>query len=116
MGNYVQAALISEFTEGSKKKVTLEGKEIMLARVDGVYYAVTNKCPHMGGDLSTGKLEGNTITCPRHDSQFDVRNGAATRWLKGSGIAASLGKLIKPPHGLTTYKVKVEAGKILVEI
>jgi 3-phenylpropionate/trans-cinnamate dioxygenase ferredoxin subunit len=116
MGNYVRVGSIGEFKDGTMKKVTAEGKDILVVRVDGSYYAVSNKCAHMGGNLSAGKLEGSIVTCPRHGSQFDVKTGENKRWMKGSGIAAAIGKTLKPPRSLPVYKVKVEGNDISVEV
>ncbi len=49
-----------------------ERDSALLARVGDKYYAADNRCPHMGGKLSPGKLEGTVVTCPRHGSQFDL--------------------------------------------
>lgn len=49
MGNFVEAGKVGEFKEGMKKQVLVEGREILLARVGGKFYAVSNRCPHMGG-------------------------------------------------------------------
>jgi 3-phenylpropionate/trans-cinnamate dioxygenase ferredoxin subunit len=116
MGKYINAGKTTEFKDVNKKKVLAEGQEILLARVDNNYYAVASRCTHMKGDLSAGKLDGNIVTCPRHGSQFDVRNGQVIRWLKGAGLMASLGKAIKSPKSLQTYRVQVEGDNIMVEV
>jgi 3-phenylpropionate/trans-cinnamate dioxygenase ferredoxin component len=116
MGDYVKAGKISEFSDGTKKKVTIQDREILLARVGGSYYAINNRCPHLGGDLSAGKLEGNVITCPRHGSQFDVTNGWYVRFLNGSGLASVAGMLVKSLKPVKVYKVKVENDDIMIEI
>lgn len=116
MGNYVEIARTSEFSDGDKKKLIVQGHEIMLARVGENYYAVNNRCPHLGGDLSAGTLEGTIITCPRHKSQFDISNRNVIRWLKGSGIISGVVKAIKSSQPLQTYPVKIHEGIISVEI
>ena len=116
MGKYVAAGKTGEFKNGTKKKITLEGREIMLARVGDNYYAVSNRCTHMKGDLSAGALEGTIVTCPRHGSQFDIRNGNNVRWLKGKGLVSAVGKALKTPQGLASYKVKVEGDTVSVEV
>ncbi len=116
MGKYLAAGKTGEFTDGSKKKITVEGQEIMLAKAGGNYYAVSNRCPHLKGDLSAGTLEGTIITCPRHGSQFDIRDGKNVRWLKGKGLVAAVGKALKSPQDLTSYEVKVEGDTISVEV
>ena len=116
MGSFIEAAKTDEFRDGMNKKVLVEGHEILLARGGDDYYAVGNRCPHMGGKLSDGKLEGTIVTCPRHSSQFDLKNGEVVRWLKGSGLISSLGKALKSPRPITTYKIEVKSDSILVEL
>ena len=58
------------------------------------FCATQAKCPHRGGALSQGKLDGSTVTCPLHGSQFNVCSGEVLR-----------GPAIDP---LITYRVFVE--------
>jgi 3-phenylpropionate/trans-cinnamate dioxygenase ferredoxin subunit len=97
------------------KMVMAEGREILLARVGDKYFATDDRCPHMKGDLSQGKLEGTVVTCPRHGSQFDITDGQVVRWLKG-GLMSKLAAVLKSPQTLVVHNVKVEDGKILVEV
>ena len=116
MGKFTRLANSNDLTEGTMKKYQVQDKEILIARIEGKYYASQNKCPHFGGDLSKGKLEGTIVTCPLHGSQFDLRNGQVVRWLKGSGLLSKVGKILKSPRQLTTYNVRVEDDKIMIEI
>ena len=116
MSNFIEAGKVSEFEDGTIKKVQAQGHEILLARIKDKFYAVSNRCPHLGGDLSEGKLEGNIITCPRHGSQFDLKDGKVVRWLKGTGLLSSVGKALKPPKPLNTYNVNTEGDIVLIEI
>jgi len=116
MGSFVEAGRTSEFEDGTMKKVLAQGQEILLARVEGKYFATENRCPHLGGELSAGKLEGTVVTCPKHGSRFDLRDGKVVRWLKGAGLFSAVGKAFKPPKTLKTYNVKVEGDAILIEI
>jgi nitrite reductase/ring-hydroxylating ferredoxin subunit len=86
------------------------------AIAERLYYAIANRCAHMGGDLSAGKLEGAIITCPRHGSQFDVRDGTNIRWMKGAGVLAAAGKVLKSPRPVPKYNVKVEGNTIWIEV
>ena len=115
MGNLIQVGTAGELVDGSMKEVTAQGREILLARVGDRYYAADNRCPHMGGKLSQGKLEGTVVTCPRHGSQFDLRDGKVVRWLKG-GVSSMVGKLLKPPRPIATYPVKLDGDKIMLEM
>lgn len=116
MGSFIEVAKTGDLENGGKKKVVLQGQEIMLAMVGDKYYATQNRCAHLGGDLSAGTLEGNVITCPRHGSQFDITDGHNVRWMRGTGLAAAVGKAIKPPRPIKTYNLKIEGSNILIEL
>jgi 3-phenylpropionate/trans-cinnamate dioxygenase ferredoxin subunit len=116
MGKMIEAGMSEELADGTMEEVFVAGREILIARIDDKYYAIDNRCPHMNGKLSQGKLEGTIVTCPRHGSQFDLKDGSVVRWLKGSGFVSMVGKALKSPHSVTTYNVKVSDDKIFVEI
>ncbi|MCJ7744588.1 MAG: Rieske 2Fe-2S domain-containing protein [Dehalococcoidales bacterium] len=116
MGNFMPVAKTGELANGAMKEVTVQGRNMLLARVGDRYYAADGRCPHMGEVLSQGKLEGTVVTCPRHGSQFDLTDGHVVRWLKGSGLISAIGKTLKSPRPLTVYQVKVEKDDILVEV
>jgi len=116
MSNLVEAAKRGELVDGTMKEVLAQGKGILLARAGDNYYAADNRCPHMGGKLSQGKLEGTIVTCPLHGSQFDLSDGRVVRWLKKVGLISAVSKAVKRPKSLTVYNVKVEDDRILVEI
>lgn len=113
---FVEVAKKDELLDGNMKMAEVNGHEILLARVGENYYSAQNRCPHMGGNLSKGKLEGTVVTCPRHHSQFDITDGHVIRWTDFSGIKKSLSSLLKSPKDLKTYPVKVEGEQILVDI
>ena len=116
MGRAVEVGKTAEMKEGSMKAVSIDGREILVARVGNSYYAADNHCPHMGGKLSQGKIEGTVITCPLHGSQFDLKTGEVVRWLKGTGLLSIIGKALKSPRSLTTYDVRVEDDRVMIEI
>ena len=66
---------ISEVPPGS---VLLVG-DVAVFNVDGGFCATQAKCTHRQGPLSEGTLDGSTVTCPWHGSQFNVWTGAVLR-------------------------------------
>ena len=115
MGVFTEVFRMDELKNAAMKAVNVAGREILLARVGDKYYAVEELCTHMKGNLSQGKLEGTVVTCPLHGSQFDITNGRVVRWLKG-GLMSKVGKAVKPSKYLAVYNVKVEDGRVLVEV
>lgn len=66
----------NELRENEPHKASADGIEIFLVKKNGRVFAIGEKCAHMGGPLSKGKLEGDTIVCPWHGSRFSIRDGA----------------------------------------
>lgn len=116
MGSFVEAGKTDEFNSGTMKEVEVQGNKVLLARVGDKYFAASGRCPHMGGTLAHGKLDGTVVTCPLHGSQFDLSDGHVVRWLKGAGVLSSIGKAIKGQQPLTVYNVKIVGRSILVEL
>jgi nitrite reductase/ring-hydroxylating ferredoxin subunit len=110
MGRFIEAARAGELADGEKKKVVIEGRELLLARVAGRYYATDDRCPHLKGDLSAGSLEGTVIACPLQGSQFDIRDGRVISWRDAPAEAAEKARPLK------TYNVGIAGDRILVEI
>ncbi|HZL70832.1 MAG TPA: Rieske (2Fe-2S) protein, partial [Planctomycetota bacterium] len=82
-------------------QVDLEGASCAVYNVGGAIHATENRCPHAGGPLGEGELEGSIVTCPLHQWRFDVTTGQCQHL---------------PPVKLKRYDVKVENGEIWVKI
>ncbi len=72
---YVTIAKVGEVPPGTCRTVEVQGVWLALCNVEGVYRVVDNTCPHAGGPLGEGKLEGETVRCPWHGWRFNVRTG-----------------------------------------
>ncbi len=83
------------------KKVNLGGEDVLVANVDGQFYAIANSCTHQGGPLDEGELEGTVVTCPWHGGQFDVTTG----------------KVLEPPPRAdeTSFEVKIQGTDVLLK-
>jgi len=101
MSVFVSSIKDSELGEGEMKAVRLKGKPIMLARVNGEVFGVSNVCPHEGRSFQGGILTGYILMCPWHGWKFDLRSG------QYQDI---------PQVKLECYRCKVENGRIFVEI
>jgi nitrite reductase/ring-hydroxylating ferredoxin subunit len=66
---------VKEFPTEGQKDFKIGKIEIAVFLVGGKYYATDKKCPHLGGDLSKGKIDGKTIICPRHGAVYDLETG-----------------------------------------
>jgi nitrite reductase/ring-hydroxylating ferredoxin subunit len=101
MPKFVKLATLEELPLGAAKEVEFEGRVYALFNVEGQISVIDGICPHQGGPLADGPLEGTAVTCPWHGWQFDVRTGKTP-----------LGPKIKQ----TVYEVKVEGQDVLVGV
>lgn len=75
MAHWIEVATLAEVPPGSMREVIAGDRVVALANVDGQIFALDGVCPHQGGPLGEGQLEGPIVTCPWHGWQFDVRTG-----------------------------------------
>ncbi len=64
---------------GQMRVFDVAGTKMNVVNADGHLYGLDDTCTHMGCSLASGKLDGTTVTCPCHGSQFDVTSGAVLR-------------------------------------
>ncbi len=96
----VKVAKVSELSLGKGKTVVANGKQIALFNIGGKFYAISNKCAHKGGPLGEGDLDGETVTCPWHGWEYDVKTG----------------KCLTAPVTAETYPVKVEGEDVIIDV
>ncbi|MEZ5126361.1 MAG: Rieske (2Fe-2S) protein [Thermoleophilia bacterium] len=87
--------------EGGYVAVYPKGVGVLLVRVEGVLFAIANRCAHMGCPLEGGKLRGPILTCPCHDWRFDVRDGRF---------------VTAPELRLRTFATRIEDGKVALQL
>jgi len=75
MSEFVTVATAEEIPPGTGRTVEVQGVWIALFNVDGSFYAVDNTCPHAGGPLGEGHLDGHIVECPWHGWRFNVLTG-----------------------------------------
>lgn len=57
------------------KTFTINDQIVAVFKIDGDLFAIDDACPHVGGSLGDGKLEGKLVICPLHDWIFNLTNG-----------------------------------------
>ncbi|MFA6947286.1 MAG: Rieske (2Fe-2S) protein [Pedobacter sp.] len=64
------------------KTIQVAGRKLCIVKVADQFYAVQNKCPHAGADLSGGWCTSGKLVCPYHRHEFDLKTG---RGAEGQG-------------------------------
>jgi nitrite reductase (NADH) small subunit len=98
----VRVADVADLPAGSMKLVTVDGRDLVVVNHDGQFYALDNRCPHLGGPLGRGRIEGRVVVCPWHGWRWDVKSGRAV-WPEGQ-------------WRVFRYPVVVEDGQVFVRV
>ena len=99
MLGFVPVIAASELRPGAMRWVVVDRERVLLANVDGAFYALRDACGHRQMQLSKGRLDGHIVECPLHFATFDVRTG----------------KLVSGPASadVPTYAVKIENDTVM---
>jgi nitrite reductase (NADH) small subunit len=85
---------------GNAKEFTVGDKMFCVANEHGEIAAMDNVCPHRGGPLGQGMIEGGKIICPWHAWAFDLKTGEAAH--------ASQARV-------DIYEIKIDGDDVLVK-
>jgi nitrite reductase/ring-hydroxylating ferredoxin subunit len=96
-----RVAAVGDIPDGQGLVVEAAGRTVAVFNVDGTYYAIDNACPHRGGPLGEGDVEGTVVSCPWHAWRWDVRTGANVN---------------NPAVRVACFPVRVEAQGIFVDL
>jgi nitrite reductase/ring-hydroxylating ferredoxin subunit len=102
MAAFVKVATTDELVPGQAKRVEAQGRRIALFNQNGAYYAIEDTCPHRGGPLSEGQVEGTAVVCPWHGAKFDMTTG----------------EVLGPPAraGVARFRTRVSGSDVEVEL
>ncbi len=99
----VMVGKASDIGAGTITHITAGGQDIMVANIDGTFYATGNTCTHAGAELHEGTVEGKILTCPWHGAKWDLTTGEMS-WFP------------QKLKSVGSYKVTVENGTVYVEV
>jgi nitrite reductase/ring-hydroxylating ferredoxin subunit len=101
MARLVKVAALNEFEPGQGKLVQMDGQDVALFNVHGTYYAMGAVCPHEAGPIHEGEVDGDTIICPWHGYDFNVKSGECS---------------VDPDLRVMTFEVKTEGNDLFIEV
>ncbi|MDX8401672.1 MAG: non-heme iron oxygenase ferredoxin subunit [Mariprofundaceae bacterium] len=102
MSEWVDVCAEADLPPGGRKVVTTPAGMVAVFNLDGALYAIEDVCTHDGGELASGRVEGDEIVCPRHGARFCLRDGRA----------------LSPPawEDIETFPVRVREGIVQVAV
>jgi len=100
--SWVDVGAVTDFAGAPLRRVTAAGRPLAISFRDGIFGAVSNTCNHVGGPLGDGRLDGDYLVCPWHQWKFHRCTGLGEPGFEEDRVPA--------------YPVKVEGGRVLVDI
>lgn len=101
MGDFVFVSRCDDLKPGAARSVQVNGCEVAVFNVEGTFRAVEGRCPHRGGPLGAGWVEGSRVYCPLHGWGFDLETGVC---------------LDHPEKRVKTYLTRVQDGEVQIYI
>jgi len=102
MTKFIAVAKTSDITPGQLKTFTVNRIGVLIANVEGTFFATQDLCTHDGGTLRDGELVHDEVECPRHGGRFNVKTGAAT--------------MMPAMFPIKIFPLKIEGDQILVAL
>jgi 3-phenylpropionate/trans-cinnamate dioxygenase ferredoxin subunit len=96
-----RVAAASAIVPGQVCVVECGSRSLALSNVDGVLYAIDNRCTHDDGPLGEGRLRNGRVICPRHGAMFDAQTGRVLS--------------LPAVRDVASYAVTVEGDDVFVE-
>jgi nitrite reductase/ring-hydroxylating ferredoxin subunit len=99
----VKAMPVAAVASGKGALASVNGHDVAVFRRGDEILAIGNDCPHQGGSLCDGWVEGDIVVCPLHGWEFDMRTGACMT-VPGESVA----RYIATVEGRTVYLEEAE--------
>lgn len=75
MDDWITVGRADEIPQGKSKLIQVKGIIISVFHTPDGWFAIEDRCPHRGGPLGEGKVEGISVTCPWHQARFNLKSG-----------------------------------------
>jgi nitrite reductase/ring-hydroxylating ferredoxin subunit/alkylhydroperoxidase/carboxymuconolactone decarboxylase family protein YurZ len=69
----------SDVKDGEVLRTECEDRGLFVYRDKNTYLVYDSHCPHQSTNIPNLALNGTTLTCPKHNWEFDVTNGACIK-------------------------------------
>lgn len=103
MSNWIEACAAEDIDSEDVIRFDHDGRTFAIYRSpEDTFHATDGLCTHEKIHLADGLVMDNVIECPKHNGRFDYKSGQAL----GAPVCVNL----------KTYAVKVEGGKVLIDI
>jgi 3-phenylpropionate/trans-cinnamate dioxygenase ferredoxin subunit len=103
MADWVEACAVDDIDEEDVIRFDHGGRSFAVYRsLDDEFFATDGYCTHEKAHLADGLVMDDIIECPKHNGRFNYKTGQA----KGAPVCVNL----------VTYPVKIEAGKVMIQI
>lgn len=77
---YIRIAKVTDFDASPMRTYRVMARRLGIFRApDGSFSAMEMVCRHQNADLTTGRVQGDVVTCPRHGWRYNLKRGSASK-------------------------------------
>jgi nitrite reductase/ring-hydroxylating ferredoxin subunit len=101
VSDFVKVAEAGDLEPGESLQTEIGDTSVALFNVEGCFHALAGRCPHRGGPLGDGYVDGREVMCPLHAWTFDVTTGQ---------------NIHNPDMKQPSFETRVEDGSVFVKV
>ena len=101
MSEFTTVARLGDIPEGQGRTFTVGDRRVAVFHAGGKYYALDDRCPHMGASLGLGEVRDGTVVCDRHLWAYRLSDGVC---------------LEAPKLRAETFEVRIDGDQIQVRV
>ena len=127
---WTKLAEVNSFQDNPQQLLKIKRDDILVIKDEEKFYAINNRCPHLGLALNLGgcDMKNKTVHCKFHSSDFSFETGEVKEWLNVKGFEKFMMWLFTKfdpdakkmmtmePKPVETFHTKVEDGNVWVGI
>ncbi len=85
---WTKLAEVNSFQDNPQQLLKIKRDDILVIKDEEKFYAINNRCPHLGLALNLGgcDMKNKTVHCKFHSSDFSFETGEAKEWLNVKGF------------------------------
>jgi nitrite reductase (NADH) small subunit len=114
----VQVGTVEEVRRDGCRVVEVAGRPVGVISVGEEFFAVSDRCPHMGASMCSGSLSGTLVPADPHELVYGLADRVLRCPWHGWEFDLESGRSLLEPrrYGLKTYPVSVEDGRVVLHV
>jgi 3-phenylpropionate/trans-cinnamate dioxygenase ferredoxin subunit len=114
----VRVGTVDELRRDRCRIIEVGGRSVGVISVGEKFFAISDRCPHMGASLCAGSVSGTFVASSPHDYVYGMDDGVIRCPWHGWEFDLATGRSLLEPKrvGLKTYRVTQRDGDVVLHL